>query len=90
MYLYLAAKGNSKVTSSSPHPRLIEYNRLTFFWDKFGLNKFDLENVSDEWKSAMYLVSAGVERARNASSSGAAAGTTVINSSKTKQVKKLM
>lgn len=62
--MYINGRGDKRF-SESPHPRLVEYNRLTFFWEKFGLNKFDLEKLSPEWKDEMYLVNLGLERVKN-------------------------
>lgn len=59
----MTAKGNKRVCPGLP-PRLIEYNKLSYFWEKFGLNKFDLEKCSPEWVSEMYSVGLGVDKAR--------------------------
>lgn len=34
----------------------MEYNRLTFFWEKLGLNKFDLQECDPRWCDEMHQV----------------------------------
>jgi hypothetical protein len=57
--LYLASKGGK--LSPSPHPRFMEYMRLKLFWEKFGLNKFDLQKCSLRWIDELYQVHIAVE-----------------------------
>lgn len=45
------------------HPRLDEFNRLTFFWREFGLNAHDLEDMPMAWIEDMLDVGIGKGRA---------------------------
>jgi hypothetical protein len=64
VFVFLQTKGNLKF-SGAPHPRLFEYNKLSLFWDKLGLNRFDLEKLHPDWISDMYLVILGSEKHKN-------------------------
>jgi hypothetical protein len=45
---YLSLKGDKRFVTGVPI-RLIEFQRLAFFWEKFGLNKFDLVECDPQW-----------------------------------------
>lgn len=60
MLKYLSLKGDKRFVTGVPI-RLIEFQRLAFFWDKFGLNKFDLEDCDPLWCEEIYQTHMGLE-----------------------------
>lgn len=60
---YLGSRGNKRVCAGPP-PRLLEYNKLKFFWTNFGLNKYDLEKVDPRWVDEMFVVGIAAESAK--------------------------
>lgn len=61
--VYLGSKGN--IHFGGLPPRLLEYNRLAFFWSTFGLDKFKLDQCTPEWVEEIYSVHLGIERVKN-------------------------
>lgn len=64
VYLYLLTKGNKRIVGGVPY-RLIEFDRLSFFWKELGLNKFDLEKCHKDWQEEIWLTHLGIEKAKN-------------------------
>lgn len=76
VYLFLASKNNPRLSAGIP-PRLLEYNKLKFFWTNFGLNKHDLLKEDPKWVEEIFTVGSGVRRYENEKSSGG--GTPIAN-----------
>lgn len=64
VYYFLSSKGSSKLSAGLP-PRLLEYNKLKFFWKNFGLNKHDLLKEDPKWVEEVFLVGLGVNKVEN-------------------------
>jgi len=88
---YLSLKGDKRFTTGVPI-RLIEFNRLTFFWDKLGLNKFDLEKCDPKWCDEIYQVHLGVENYKSNEMKKASSGSaqSANMGGKQRQVTKLL
>jgi hypothetical protein len=69
--------------------RLIESQKLRFFWKEFGLTKFDLARCTQEWLEDMWMVHLGIEKVKsNVNSSGATSKSS--GAFKNKRVEKLL
>lgn len=86
--MFLGSKGN--IIFSGLPPRLLEYNRLSFFWKEFGLNRFDLEECSSAWVEEIYAVHLGIEKVKNQQSQNAPSGTSKTMKGKNVIVNKLL
>ena len=85
--LYSNSKGVNRLCAGVP-PRLMEFNKLNYMWEKLGLNKFDLENCSPQWIEDMISVGVGLEKYKNNSKANDVPSTG--RGFKNKQVEKLL
>lgn len=58
--LFLSSKGNPKIVGGPPY-RLIELNKLKWFWKNLGLTKLQLQEMSPDWIGEIYSVGLTVD-----------------------------
>lgn len=84
--LYLSSKGSSKVVGGPPY-RLMELNKLKWFWKNLGLNKQDLLEMNNDWVQEMYSVGLTVDTFASTKSSEPIGAERVVGN---KLIKKLL
>lgn len=75
---------------AGPPTRLIEYQKLNFFWKELGLNKFDLGQCSQAWLEDMWTVHIGMGKVQKELRERNSSGKTTTSGFKNKKLEKML